>query len=96
MAISTTEVKAFTCNFSNMVEKGQSLVRSLTDLAEQQSNQDLKSIIEQVNQDVQTGDTLSGAIRKHSDVFGQSYSDNIRQGEVNGNLDDVLKQLCSN
>lgn len=96
MSVSSGEIKAFSCGFADMVEAGQSLVRSLTALAGQQSNQDFRRVIEQINQEVQAGHTLSGAIRKHPDVFSQDYADSIRQGEVNGNLDVMLQQLCSN
>ena len=95
MSISAAEVKTFTCNFSSMVEQGQSLMRSLTALAEQQPNQEFRQAIEQITQEVGQGHTLSGAIRKYPNVFSQDYADRIRQGEVNGILDTVLQQLCS-
>jgi type IV pilus assembly protein PilC len=71
-------------------------MRSLTTLAEQQSNQEFRQVIEQITKEVGAGHTLSGAIRKYPEVFSQDYADNIRQGEVNGNLDVMLQQLCGN
>ena len=91
-------VKSFTTQFSQMINSGQSIVRSLFKLANQQQNADLRQIIAQIQHDI-TGDgkcgaTLSQAMSKHPDVFSQTYVDAIQQGENKGNLADVLQQLA--
>ena len=90
-------VRLFTVQFSQKVNEGQSIVRSLAALAEQEQNAELRQAIAQVQQDV-TGDgrdgaTLSEAMSKHLGVFSQTYIDSIKQGEVNGNLAIVLQRL---
>lgn len=92
-------VKAFTAQLSQQINSGQSLVRSLAALAGQEQNPELRQAILQIQQDI-TGDgrhgaTPSEALSKHPDLFTQVYIDAIRQGEVGGNLADVLQRLGS-
>ena len=92
-------VKVFTPQFSQMIDEGQSLVRSLATLAEREPHTDLRRIIAQVQTDL-TGDgrkgtTLSEALASHPEAFSQRYVEAIRQGEINGNLKDVLEQLAA-
>ena len=94
MFVSNAEVQIFTCGFSGLINSGQSIVRSLADLAARQSNPDLGQVIAQVNQDVQAGSTLSEALGKYPTVFDSSYVGNVRQGEVGGTLQSALQRLC--
>ena len=94
MSVSSAEVQTFTCGFSGLIDSGQSIVRSLADLAVQQSNPDLGRVIEQVNQNVQAGSTLSEAFGNYPSVFDASYIGKVRQGEVGGTLQSALQILC--
>ena len=93
-------VKLFMPQLSQKINSGQSLVRSLAALAEQEQNEDLRQAITQVQQDItgdgQTGTTLSEALSKHSGIFSSVYVDAVKQGEVNGNLAAVLQRLGTN
>lgn len=94
MPVTSQEVRMFICDLSTLVDEGQSVTDSLTNLAQRQPNQDFRQVIEQATQKVSQGQTLSGAMRSFFDVVAPDYTDAIRQGEVNRNLDIVLKQLC--
>ena len=90
-------VKASTAQLSQQINSGQSLVRSLAALAKQEQNAELRQAIEQIQQDI-TGDgrrgvTLSEALSKHPNLFTPVYIEAIRQGELGGNLADVLQRL---
>jgi RNA polymerase sigma factor (sigma-70 family) len=90
-------VRLFIVQFSQMIDAGKSIVRSLSELAEQEQNAELRQAIIQTQIDVmgngREGTTLSQAMSKHSDVFSQTYIDAIKHGEVNGNLAVVLQRL---
>lgn len=95
MTVSPDEVKAFTRKLASMVDAGHALVNSLNSLAEQQPNPHFRHAIEQINQELQTGHTLSGAMGKYPEIFSKDYVQAIREGEVHGNLEDRLRQLGS-
>lgn len=90
-------VKLFTPQLSEKINSGQSLVRSLAALAEQEQNAELRRTITQIRLDI-TGDghrgtTLSEALAKHPSLFPLAVVQAIQQGEVNGNLAAVLHRL---
>jgi len=90
-------VRVFTAQLSQQINSGQSLVRSLAALAEQEQNAELRQAIMQIQSDI-TGDgrrgaTPSEALSKHPNLFTPTYIGAIRQGEVDGNLADVLQRL---
>src|SRR5207249_1617411 len=72
--VSAEEVREFTRQFSQMIDEGRSLVRSLTDLARQQRNPCFQKIIVQVCDEVQQGQTLSRAMRCHPEAFDPHYA----------------------
>jgi RNA polymerase sigma factor (sigma-70 family) len=92
-------VKTFTSQFSQMIDEGQSIVRSLAALAAQQQDPNWHRVVAEVQRDI-TGDgrkgaSLSEAMSKHPDTFSAEYISAIRQGEANGNLAIVLQQLSA-
>ncbi len=95
MTVSPDEVKAFTRNLASRVDAGQSLVSTFTALAEQQPNPHFRQVIEQINHEIQTGHTLSGAMGKYPEIFSKDYVQAVRDGEVHGNLEVKLHQLSS-
>ena len=94
MAVSNAEVQTFTRGFSGLIDSCESIVRSLTDLAARQSNPDLGQTIEQVNQEIQAGSTLSEAFGRYPTVFSEGYVGNVRQGGIGGTLQSALQSLC--
>ena len=89
------EVSAFTKSFAQSVEQGQSLVRSLLALGNQQSDPPFRQAIELVNQEVQKGQTLSGALSHHPKFFNDHYVKAVQLGEVSEKLDVMLRRLAA-
>ncbi|HEX6746568.1 MAG TPA: type II secretion system F family protein [Longimicrobium sp.] len=92
--IKTREVVIFTRQFSTMINSGLPLVQSLTILAEQTENKNFKKIIAQVLQDIQSGQTLADALRRHPKVFTELYVNMVAAGEAGGILDVILMRLA--
>ena len=90
-------VRVFTSQFSRSIDEGQSIVGTLALLAQREQSAELRQAIAQIQQDItgdgHTGATLSEALSKHPDLFTSSYIGAIKQGEVNGTLALVLRQL---
>ena len=82
--------------FATMINSGLSLLRALTILADQTENKKLSGVLAEVRSEVETGQSLSGAMAKHPVVFPPLMINMIRAGEVGGFLDAVLLQIAEN
>ncbi len=91
--VKLTDLAIFCRQFSTMVDAGVSLVRCLTVLGEQSTNPKLRRIISDIEQEVQSGQTLSKAMAKYPGVFNTLFIGLIRAGEVGGALEESLQRL---
>jgi type IV pilus assembly protein PilC len=82
----------FCRQFATMINAGVSLVRCLQVLETQANNPKLKTIIKDVSNRVEAGETLSRAMMHHS-VFSPLFIGLVRAGEVGGVLDETLDRL---
>jgi type IV pilus assembly protein PilC len=92
--ISTRDVVIFTRQFATMINSGLPLVQSLDILARQSENKALRKVIEQVLYDVESGQTLADAMRKHDKAFSDLYVNMVAAGEAGGILDTILLRLA--
>jgi type IV pilus assembly protein PilC len=83
----------FCRQFATMINAGVSLVRCLAVLETQTQNPRLRSIIKNVQSRVEGGETLSAALKAHSNVFDNLFVGLVRAGEVGGVLDETLDRL---
>jgi type IV pilus assembly protein PilC len=93
--VKTREVVIFTRQFATMITSGLPLVQSLSILAEQTENARFKTIIAAVLNDIQAGQTLADAMKRHPQVFTDLYVNMIAAGEAGGILDTILLRLAT-
>ncbi len=79
---------------ATMVSSGLSLLRTLTILSEQTENKKLRTTLDSVRVQVETGSSLSTAFGKHPDVFPPLMIHLIRAGETGGFLDRSLESVA--
>jgi type IV pilus assembly protein PilC len=77
-----------------MINAGLPLVQALSILADQSENPVLKDITRQVVFDVESGNTLADALRKHPKAFNELYVNMVSAGEAGGILDTILLRLA--
>jgi type IV pilus assembly protein PilC len=94
-AIKTRDIVIFTRQFATMINAGLPLVQSLDILAKQTENAALKEVVKQVVFDVEAGNTLADAFRKHPKAFTDLYVNMIAAGEAGGILDTILLRLAT-
>jgi type IV pilus assembly protein PilC len=94
-SIRTRDIVIFTRQFATMINAGLPLVQSLDILAKQTENVALKEIVRQVVFDVEAGNTLADAFRKHPSAFSDLYVNMIAAGEAGGILDTILMRLAT-
>ena len=93
--IKTRDVVIFTRQFATMINAGLPLVQSLSILAQQTENKALKEVTKSVVYDVEAGNTLADAMRKHPKAFSDLYVNMVAAGEAGGILDTILLRLAT-
>jgi type IV pilus assembly protein PilC len=85
----------FTRQFSVMIDAGLPLVQCLEILGSQQDNRLFQKIILAVRQDIEAGNSLAEAMRKHPKAFDDLFVNMVAAGEAGGILDTILRRLST-
>ncbi|MEX2216407.1 MAG: type II secretion system F family protein [Phycisphaeraceae bacterium] len=91
--ISQKVLTGFTRQFSTLQDAGLPILRSLQILEQQQKQGLLKNVLQEVQEDVSGGSTLSDAMQRHPKAFDKLYTKMIAAGEIAGVLDMILQRL---
>src|SRR5205809_5164754 len=91
--VKLTDLSIFCRQFSTMIDAGVSLVRCLSVLAEQTPSAKLKAIVQDIQKEVEAGQTLSASMRKYPRIFNNLFIGLVRAGEVGGVLEESMQRL---
>ena len=86
------DLAIFTRQLGAMIAAGIGIADALEILSKQLPNPTLKNALEQVQEDVTTGMSLSKAMEKHPKVFPRFLVNLVASAEESGNLDVVLQR----
>lgn len=78
-----------------MLHAGLSLVEGLNVLNKELENKRLRTIVQNITEEVQKGNPLSEALQKHPDVFPNIYVKMIASGEIAGKMEESLEQIVN-
>lgn len=92
--IAMRDIVIFTRQFSTMINAGLPLVQALDILAKQSENKSLSAVVREVVFDVESGNTVADAMRKHPRAFSDLYTNMVAAGEAGGILDIILNRLA--
>ena len=92
--IGMRDIVIFTRQFSTMINAGLPLVQALDILAKQSENKALTAVVRDVVFDVESGNTVADAMRKHPKAFSDLYTNMVAAGEAGGILDTILNRLA--
>ena len=92
--VSTKTLTLFTRQLSTLQDAGLPLLRSLQILESQQKPCKLKTVLQGVCEEVESGTSLSEAMAKFPKCFDRLYSKMVAAGEVGGVLDVILQRLA--
>ena len=93
--VSPKNLAIFTRQFSVMIDAGLPLVQCLEILGSQEEDANFAATILQTRADVENGQTLADAMRKHPKTFDPLFTNMIAAGEAGGILDTILKRLAT-
>jgi type II secretory pathway component PulF len=77
-----------------MTKSGVDLASAFESLAQQSSNERVRTVLARVHEDVTGGKAVSEAMRAQAEVFGDAYVASVAAGEAAGQLPKVLGRLA--
>jgi len=93
--VAAKNLAVFTRQFSVMIDAGLPLVQCLDILGSQEEDKNFAAVILQTRSDVESGQSLADAMRKHPKTFDPLFTNMIAAGEAGGILDTILKRLAT-
>ena len=90
---SPKDLAVFTRQFSVMIDAGVPLVQCLEILGGQQDKKKFQAAINNVRREVESGSNLANAMKMHSNVFDNLYTNMVAAGEAGGILDTIFQRL---
>ena len=88
------EIHIATRQLATLLGAGIPLVPALNGLIEQTENRSLKSVLAQIKDAVNEGNSLTAALTEHPKLFSKVYVNMVSAGEASGSLDVVLDRLA--
>lgn len=92
--VKSKHITTFTRQLSTLQDAGLPIIRALKILESQAKKGLFKNTIKKVIEDIDGGDTLSGALSRHKRIFDKLYVNIVKAGEVSGSLDVILQRLA--
>jgi type IV pilus assembly protein PilC len=93
--VTPDELAGFARQMATLIESGIPVVTAIDILGEQSQNEGYRSTMRAVRDSVNTGLSLSDAMKKHPRVFPALLVSMIRAGETSGMLDVVLDRVAT-
>src|ERR1051326_5395101 len=93
--VAAKNLAVFTRQFSVMIDAGLPLVQCLDILGGQEEDKHFAAVILQTRSDVESGQSLADAMRKHPRTFDPLFTNMVAAGEAGGILDTILKRLAT-
>lgn len=93
--ITAGDITIFSRQLATMIESGIPLVTSFDIVAKGQTNNRLRTLIETIKSDIETGLTLSESLIKHPAYFNELFCNLVDAGEKSGSLDTMLDKVAT-
>lgn len=84
----------FTRQLATLLEAGLPLLRALEVMIRQERNLRFQAVLEQIADQVKSGNSFSDGLSQHPKIFDRLYVNMVRAGEAGGVLDTVLSRLA--
>ncbi len=94
-SVDTKHIVSFTRQLGFLINAGVPIVQALQIVSDMVQSAILKVAIKDIVSNIEGGDTFSGALAQHSQIFNHLFVSIIESGEKSGNLDQMLNQLAT-
>lgn len=88
-------ITVFSRQLSTLLKAGLPLLRALEVIGRQEKNSYFKAVVEQLADNVRTGNKFSDGLSQHPKIFDKLYVNMAKAGEAGGVLDVVLDRLST-
>jgi type IV pilus assembly protein PilC len=84
----------FTRQFSSLIDSGIPVVQALDILWEQERRPAFKRVLGRIKRDIESGQGLGEALKRHPKVFSDFFVRIVESGELSGTLDKALRRVA--
>ena len=92
--ITQTDITLFTRQMATLCEAGIPLIQSFAMLANGQTNQRVKKLLETIKAQVESSLTFAESLRQHPEFFNDLFCNLVGAGEASGTLDIMLSRIA--
>ena len=92
--IKDKDIVIFSRQIATMFEAGVQALKSFRLLAAESDNPALRDVLTSLSDDIQAGDSLYKAFRRHEEVFSKFYVNLVKAGEESGKLSETFLYLA--
>lgn len=92
--VKVKDIVVFSRQFAVMISASVPVVEALKIIGQQADNPKLRSIIMEISDEVNSGETLSDSLAERPKLFSNFYVSVVRSGEQSGKLDDSLNYIA--
>jgi type IV pilus assembly protein PilC len=89
------DLAAFTRQLASMLDAGLTIPQALQTLSTETASRALQKVTRGVLKEIDSGESFSGALQKHPEVFSRLYVNMVDAGERGGILPDILARLAT-
>lgn len=93
--VNIADVIVFTRQFQTIYRVGAPLIKGLQLIALQTPNPYLKSCLEKIIEDLNSGRSIEDSFSKYPKIFDSTFVSLVKAGESSGTLDTVLDNICT-
>ena len=93
--IKPLDIAFFTRQLATMMASGVPIVQSFEIIAEGASNPNFAKLINEIKNDVASGNTLAAALAKHPAYFDDLFCNLVESGEQSGRLESLLDRIAT-
>lgn len=93
--ISPLDIAIFSRQLATMMKAGVPLVQSFDIVAEGLDNPTMRNLVIAIKTDIESGNSLAGALRKHPIYFDDLFCSLVQSGEQSGALETMLDRIAT-
>ena len=92
--VSARDYSIFCRQFVSIISAGVSIINALEMMRDQTENRTLKKALGEVYEDVSKGESMAGAMKKHSRVFPSMLCNMVEAGEASGSMEAAFERMA--
>ena len=92
--VSARDYSIFCRQFVSVISAGVSIINALEMMRDQTENRTLKKALGEVYEDVSKGESMAGAMKKHSRVFPSMLCNMVEAGEASGSMEVAFERMA--